>query len=484
VPETDNFQAPVRETSSPSPENGIAPVEIPVDDTPSVAEPVQGSDQDAELAWLESLAGKQASAVEAPEIQPASPVEGIAETAALPDETTQPEAAVDTNKPAPAPAVEEEEHELPEWLKFLDAESPAAENAPVETQPAENLAKAAPAVENAWTTEGIIPVEEPAAPAEASPAEVVDVFTPQSEQPDAALAEPASPEALGVESTPPASREVEPSLDDVSDWLSKLEQSTPSTPETPLAETLPPSDEMPAPVKPLAENKAEEVIPSTGPAEEDEDKTQVVYRGQPVKMPDWLQDFEADRTEPIGQPQAAPQEPSASSVEEIPGEPTIVAGAPEQVVATVQQPEEDTSEIIPSEVPPYISAALKASDQPIQNNEPPVYEEEPETPLPEQSAYEEPAQITPAFDAASLNDNLVAAQASLQHGHVKTGLLFYEQVIKNGYFLDETIHDLRDALYRYPVDITIWQALGDAYVRSNRIQEALDAYTKAEELLR
>ena len=44
--------------------------------------------------------------------------------------------------------------------------------------------------------------------------------------------------------------------------------------------------------------------------------------------------------------------------------------------------------------------------------------------------------------------------------------------------------DLREALYRYPVEVSLWQALGDAYMRSNRLQEALDAYTKAEELLR
>ena len=44
--------------------------------------------------------------------------------------------------------------------------------------------------------------------------------------------------------------------------------------------------------------------------------------------------------------------------------------------------------------------------------------------------------------------------------------------------------DLRDALYRYPVEVPIWQALGDAYMRANRLQDALDAYTKAEELLR
>ena len=40
------------------------------------------------------------------------------------------------------------------------------------------------------------------------------------------------------------------------------------------------------------------------------------------------------------------------------------------------------------------------------------------------------------------------------------------------------------ALYRYPVEVAILQALGDAYMRANRLQDALDSYTKAEELLR
>ena len=79
---------------------------------------------------------------------------------------------------------------------------------------------------------------------------------------------------------------------------------------------------------------------------------------------------------------------------------------------------------------------------------------------------------------------LEAAQSALLHGQVESALEYYNSVIENGERLEETIHDLRDALYRYPVEISIWQALGDAYARSNQLQEALDAYTKAEELLR
>jgi cytochrome c-type biogenesis protein CcmH/NrfG len=79
---------------------------------------------------------------------------------------------------------------------------------------------------------------------------------------------------------------------------------------------------------------------------------------------------------------------------------------------------------------------------------------------------------------------LLEAQAELQRGNLQAALDAYSKMIKKNRLLDEVIYDLREATYRYPVDVTIWQTLGDAYMRSNRLQDALDAYTKAEELLR
>jgi hypothetical protein len=35
----------------------------------------------------------------------------------------------------------------------------------------------------------------------------------------------------------------------------------------------------------------------------------------------------------------------------------------------------------------------------------------------------------------------------------------YGRLIRKGRSLDEIIRDLRDALYRYPVEVPIWQAL-------------------------
>jgi cytochrome c-type biogenesis protein CcmH/NrfG len=76
------------------------------------------------------------------------------------------------------------------------------------------------------------------------------------------------------------------------------------------------------------------------------------------------------------------------------------------------------------------------------------------------------------------------ARNQLSRNNIPGALENYSKLIKKGRFLEEVIYDLREALYRYPVEVSIWQALGDAYMRANRLQDALDSYTKAEELLR
>jgi tetratricopeptide (TPR) repeat protein len=79
---------------------------------------------------------------------------------------------------------------------------------------------------------------------------------------------------------------------------------------------------------------------------------------------------------------------------------------------------------------------------------------------------------------------LTQAKSELERGDIPEALLHYGKLIKRGKNLEEIIRDLSDSLYRYPVEVNIWQALGDAYMRANRLKEALDAYNKAEELIR
>jgi tetratricopeptide (TPR) repeat protein len=76
------------------------------------------------------------------------------------------------------------------------------------------------------------------------------------------------------------------------------------------------------------------------------------------------------------------------------------------------------------------------------------------------------------------------AKEELERGDIPAALEHYSRLIKKGRNLEETIRDLSDSIYRYPVEVGIWQTLGDAYMRANRLKEALDAYNKAEELIR
>jgi competence ComEA-like helix-hairpin-helix protein len=79
---------------------------------------------------------------------------------------------------------------------------------------------------------------------------------------------------------------------------------------------------------------------------------------------------------------------------------------------------------------------------------------------------------------------LYKAQALLYEGDLPGALEIYTSLIDAGQRLDETIDDLNQAIFQYPMDVSLLQTLGDAYLRADRLQEALDVYTKAEELLR
>lgn len=84
------------------------------------------------------------------------------------------------------------------------------------------------------------------------------------------------------------------------------------------------------------------------------------------------------------------------------------------------------------------------------------------------------AELTQLEDAR----NLISQGLPTQAAEVYTSL------IKQNHRLEEVIKDLQDALYRFPVDVNLWVTFGDAYFRTDELQEALNAYTKAEDLVR
>jgi competence ComEA-like helix-hairpin-helix protein len=72
---------------------------------------------------------------------------------------------------------------------------------------------------------------------------------------------------------------------------------------------------------------------------------------------------------------------------------------------------------------------------------------------------------------------------NVSQGNIQDAVNQYTALINQDQHLDETIRDLHSALGKYPNDSSLYQTLGDAYMRSNMLQEALDAYNRAEDLL-
>jgi tetratricopeptide (TPR) repeat protein len=91
-----------------------------------------------------------------------------------------------------------------------------------------------------------------------------------------------------------------------------------------------------------------------------------------------------------------------------------------------------------------------------------------------------PLEMVPDPAEAVLSD----ARSALSQGQPSQAVEYYISLIKQNAHLTEVIQDLQDALYRFPVDVDLWVTLGDAHSHTNDLQEALNAYTKAEELVR
>ncbi len=96
-----------------------------------------------------------------------------------------------------------------------------------------------------------------------------------------------------------------------------------------------------------------------------------------------------------------------------------------------------------------------------------------EAPLPVSTITSEEAQVT-----------LLQARNELVQDLTQPAMQKYLSLIESEELLEDVIHDLHEAISRSPKDFDTWQALGDANLRAGHIQEALNAYTRAEELLR
>ncbi|HKJ39325.1 MAG TPA: tetratricopeptide repeat protein [Anaerolineales bacterium] len=272
---------------------------------------------------------------------------------------------------------------------------------------------------------------------------------------------------------------VSESTDDTEAWLRTLDEAEETPVETeaaaPVNEAAESSDDMPSWLGDL--EKEEPATPAT-PASDD--------------LPAWMRDdtgelvAEPTKIEPTQPTDWTPAEQKAEeTVDETPPPPAPEPAPepkPEPTPAPVSAPE-------PKPVPtPAPAPAPESKSEPAPEPEPvkkPAPQKKQAKPAPPPEPYKEPVtRKTTGMLEMPVDPILGSARAELSRSNIPGALETYGKLIKKGRFLEEVIYDLRDALYRYPVEVSIWQSLGDAYMRANQLQEALDAYTKAEELLR
>lgn len=83
-----------------------------------------------------------------------------------------------------------------------------------------------------------------------------------------------------------------------------------------------------------------------------------------------------------------------------------------------------------------------------------------------------------------LNPNFILSQEALNEGRIDDSVAIFNQLISEEIHLDEIISLVRmEVEQNHPSNLSLWNVLGDAYLKNNQTQQALEAYSKAENLI-
>jgi len=443
---------------------------------------------DDAFSWLESLAAKQGAK---PEELLTNPQERSGE---IPDWLRQ---AGDKPADVPIPTAEGPAHTKDEPIHIKD-EKPSTES-PVEiaAQPANSPVNGEDDT-MAWleqlTADQVTKPDEPLVGGVADPGKIPDWI--QKEQND----QPAGHEPEGII---PATTEPAPAEEDISitSWLSKLnvdEVLEKKSSEIPVeAAPSASTDELPDWLKdlkkpvtsaetPKAENNLPEWLhhPSPSVAIEPVPSTPVIDSNQEPEQSAWVDENISlpGQTIPTMPEEWMPAETKANGIpDSLPPAESTPAGETAPLADS-----ENEAEITPAEEVVPASAAVPIIEaSPVMETIPPAGSIPNPVQVPVRAPTLNQNSILPHIPVQDKDTELLSsAQNALGQNSLDDAMKKYTKIIKKGRLLDEVIHDLREAIYRYPVDVIVWQTLGDAYMRANRLQDALDAYTKAEEMLR
>jgi len=169
-------------------------------------------------------------------------------------------------------------------------------------------------------------------------------------------------------------------------------------------------------------------------------------------IPDWLVELAEEETI---QESAAESEPRGTSEKEIP---TEHADNPETI-------------IIPAE-----EAPLETTTEPG-----PIAQHQEDT-ISEPKSGEKSVEPFHKDIGGDVPSEIQDARKAFDSGDIDRAMSQYDKLIKSRQSLPIVISDLQEAVDSNPEKASIWHQLGDAYLRDNQISDAMDAYSKAEEL--
>ena len=250
----------------------------------------------------------------------------------------------------------------------------------------------------------------------------------------------------------PEPLEPEPSaLDTAPDWLTRM-----STQRLPKVEM---------PAEPAAEQAGEQAEPQ-GWSELDWALEEEPGAGQVLEPPAQLQAEPATAQAP-SEPEQEDEVPgwlleAAERAEPSPSAPTLPAGVVPQAPIPTEPPA-----AVP---PPPADRPIVKEPAPIPAPSPVV---EPPVPTPPAPA---PRRVKP--DPAKVLED---SRQALATGDIGSAAKHYGGLVKRREALGQVIEDLRIALERTPDAATLWQVLGDAYMRADQTAEAIEAYRKGME---
>jgi len=447
----------------------LAPVGITDADMPSPPESAPEPGETALPEWLQGIAEEvrkdEDEAVTTPPFEEEQPEEEDEE-----EEITSPE--------EPEESEYEDRRQLPTWLE--DSEPGGAETiltwlgSRTQTEPSEDRVREELSVnqqpEEADTNSWLRGVAEAAAqkqPADEVPGSTLpeDVLRGDQFDPTKAVTRELSPDMLDLFGKSPATEEIEdqePS--EPARWEPEFESDDIAEPEPPPAPSM------------------DEAIDGTlaGKGIEWLDTLAGVKRPEPVKeepeVPTWLRELASDTGELEAEEsisirdEPGIEEPDSLSVE-IPAEfDEYEPGSEPEPAAPESQPVLDRLE----HVPPFIDEASEPEDSEAVRGktdeaaEIPAAREKPATPA------RPPSVQKPTAEQAAAR--LDIARRALEIGDVQSAAHEYQALIRAKIQLTEVINELQRALERYPDTPILWQVLGDAHMKADRLADAMDAY--------